>query len=136
MYNSSHLLFISLRPMETLILKPLSGINGEVQIPGSKSLSNRILLLAAQAEGITEVTNLLDSDDVRHMLTALRQLDVDYTLSNDKTTCQITGLGRTFQSNEILELFLGNAGTAMRPLTAALCAGQGEFTLTLSLIHI
>ena len=116
--------------METLILKPLSSINGEVQIPGSKSLSNRILLLAAQAVGTTAVTNLLDSDDVRHMLKALRQLGVAYTLSEDKTECRVTGLGRAFQSEEILELFLGNAGTAMRPLTAALCAGQGEFTLT------
>lgn len=115
--------------METLTLPALSRIHGEVQIPGSKSLSNRILLLAALAEGTTRVTNLLDSDDVRHMLTALRQLGVDYELSDDKTVCQIKGLGRAFRSERELELFLGNAGTAMRPLTAALAAGQGHFRL-------
>lgn len=116
--------------METLTLKPLSKINGEVQIPGSKSLSNRILLLAALAEGTTEISNLLDSDDIRHMLTALGSLGVHYELSADKSHCKVTGLGRALSSEQAQELFLGNAGTAMRPLTAALCLGKGDFTLT------
>ena len=116
--------------MDTLTLQPLAKANGEVQIPGSKSLSNRILLLAALAEGSTRITNLLDSDDVRHMLNALQALGVRYQLSDDRRSCELEGLGRTFSSEEALTLFLGNAGTAMRPLCAALCASEGTFTLT------
>ena len=62
---------------EQLVLQPISHVNGEVTIPGSKSISNRALLLAAQAQGQTTITNLLDSDDVRHMLNALAQLGVE-----------------------------------------------------------
>ncbi|MBR9885534.1 MAG: 3-phosphoshikimate 1-carboxyvinyltransferase [Oceanospirillales bacterium] len=115
--------------METLTLSPLSHASGEVQLPGSKSLSNRILLLAALAEGDTRVTNLLDSDDVRHMLNALTLLGVSYELSDDRRSCKVQGVGGVFKADKA-ELFLGNAGTAMRPLTAALCLGRGEFTLT------
>ncbi len=115
--------------MDTLTLPPLSYASGEVQLPGSKSLSNRILLLAALAEGETRVTNLLDSDDVRHMLNALQLLGVGYQLSDDRRSCTVQGLGGAFKASRA-ELFLGNAGTAMRPLTAALCLGQGEFTLS------
>ena len=116
--------------METLTLQPLSHIQGEVHIPGSKSLSNRILLLSALARGETEVRNLLDSDDIRHMLTALSQLGVEYELSDDKTRCRMQGLGDVFRCEQAQELFLGNAGTAMRPLTAALCASHGQFKMT------
>ncbi len=116
--------------METLTLKPLSHINGEVNIPGSKSLSNRILLLSALAQGTTTITNLLDSDDVVHMLTALGKLGVSYSLSADKTECKISGLGRAFHAENAVELFMGNSGTTMRSLTAALCMGKGQFTLT------
>ncbi|MBV0932899.1 3-phosphoshikimate 1-carboxyvinyltransferase [Marinobacterium weihaiense] len=116
--------------MDTLTLQPLAHADGAVQIPGSKSLSNRILLLAALAQGKTRITNLLDSDDVRHMLTALKALGVHYTLADDRRSCELEGLGRSFSAEQALELFLGNAGTAMRPLCAALCASQGEFTLT------
>ncbi|GGO87459.1 3-phosphoshikimate 1-carboxyvinyltransferase [Marinobacterium nitratireducens] len=115
--------------MESITLQPVSRVDGEVQIPGSKSLSNRILLLAALAEGRTRITNLLDSDDVRHMLKALSQLGVDYTLSEDRQTCTVDGIGSAFASQGA-ELFLGNAGTAMRPLAAALCLGKGDFHLT------
>lgn len=116
--------------MEQLKLAPVSGVNGEVNVPGSKSLSNRALLLAALSEGTTTLTNLLDSDDIRHMLNALTQLGVDYTLSAGKTECCVHGLGSAFQVSEKQELFLGNAGTAMRPLCAALAASAGEFVLT------
>jgi len=115
--------------METLTLSPLTHAAGEVQLPGSKSLSNRILLLAALAEGETQVTNLLDSDDVRHMLNALKLLGVEYELAEDRRSCTVQGVGGAFKADSA-ELFLGNAGTAMRPLTAALCLGKGEFTLT------
>ncbi|MDA9555997.1 3-phosphoshikimate 1-carboxyvinyltransferase [Vibrio sp.] len=116
--------------METLTLQPIQCVDGEVNLPGSKSVSNRALLLAALAEGTTTLTNLLHSDDIRHMLNALTTLGVTYSLSDDKTTCEVQGLGRPFHLNEAVELFLGNAGTAMRPLAAALCLGQGEFVLT------
>ncbi len=116
--------------MDQLTLSPISHIQGEVRLPGSKSLSNRGLLLASLAKGTTTLTNLLDSDDVRHMLTALTALGVSYRLSTDKTECSIDGLGGAFSSSSLLTLFLGNAGTAMRPLAAALCLGDGHFVLT------
>ncbi|TCK02581.1 3-phosphoshikimate 1-carboxyvinyltransferase [Marinobacterium mangrovicola] len=115
--------------MESLTLSPLKHASGEVQLPGSKSLSNRILLLAALSEGETRVTNLLDSDDVRHMLNALTKLGVSYELAEDRRSCNVQGVAGPFKA-DAAELFLGNAGTAMRPLTAALCLGNGEFELT------
>ncbi|MBE5203062.1 3-phosphoshikimate 1-carboxyvinyltransferase [Pectobacterium quasiaquaticum] len=115
---------------ESLTLQPIKLINGTLNLPGSKSVSNRALLLAALAEGKTQLTNLLDSDDVRHMLTALTALGVDYHLSSDRTVCEITGLGGAFTALQPLELFLGNAGTAMRPLAAALCLTDGDIVLT------
>ena len=114
--------------MEQLRLKPINRVGGEVTLPGSKSLSNRILLLAALSEGTTTVTNLLDSDDIRYMLGALKQLGVKVELSEDKTTAQVHGTGGVFETPEEA-LYLGNAGTAFRPLTAALSAISGEFTL-------
>ncbi|ASY79142.1 3-phosphoshikimate 1-carboxyvinyltransferase [Pectobacterium polaris] len=115
---------------ESLTLQPIKLINGTLNLPGSKSVSNRALLLAALAEGKTRLTNLLDSDDVRHMLTALTALGVEYHLSSDRTVCEITGLGGAFTASQPLELFLGNAGTAMRPLAAALCLTDGDIVLT------
>lgn len=111
--------------MEKLTLNPISRVEGEINLPGSKSLSNRALLLAALAKGTTRVTNLLDSDDIRHMLNALKALGVNYELSEEKTVCVVEGIGGAFQMQNGLSLFLGNAGTAMRPLAAALCL-KGE----------
>src|SRR5918999_3735504 len=119
----------SLSSMEQLTLKPIRHIEGQVQLPGSKSLSNRILLLSALAQGATEVRNLLDSDDTHYMIASLRQLGVSLKLSEDKTRCQVNGIAGPFPSRQA-ELFLGLAGTAIRPLCAALCLGQGVFTLT------
>ncbi|QYJ91857.1 3-phosphoshikimate 1-carboxyvinyltransferase [Shewanella halotolerans] len=116
--------------MKQLRLDPISKVHGTVNIPGSKSISNRALLLATLAEGKTRLTNLLDSDDIRHMLTALKQLGVNYQLSDNNRVCELDGLGGVINSDTAQTLFLGNAGTAMRPLCAALTLGQGEFTLT------
>jgi 3-phosphoshikimate 1-carboxyvinyltransferase len=116
--------------MKTLTLEPIAKVEGVVHLPGSKSISNRALLLAALAKGTTRITNLLDSDDVSHMLNALTALGVQYSLSADKTVCEITGVAGVFQHKEPLELFLGNAGTAMRPLTAALAVSNVDVTLT------
>lgn len=117
---------------ETLTLKPIKKIDGTVRLPGSKSLSNRILLLAALAEGTTKVENLLDSDDIRYMVDALKVLGLSFTEDRANNVLEITGCGGKFEKTgkEVTELFLGNAGTAMRPLTAAVAAaGQGTFVL-------
>ncbi|EAT3758565.1 TPA: 3-phosphoshikimate 1-carboxyvinyltransferase [Salmonella enterica subsp. enterica serovar Panama] len=116
--------------MESLTLQPIARVDGAINLPGSKSVSNRALLLAALACGKSVLTNLLDSDDVRHMLNALSALGINYTLSADRTRCDITGNGGPLRASGALELFLGNAGTAMRPLAAALCLGQNEIVLT------
>jgi len=116
--------------MSSLTLNPIDKIDGEINLPGSKSLSNRALLLAALSEGTTTISNLLESDDTRHMLNALKQLGIKYTLSNNKTKCTIEGNAGAISCANPEELFLGNAGTAMRPLCAALCLGKGTYTLT------
>ncbi len=120
--------------MEQLTLQPIAKIQGEVFLPGSKSLSNRALLIAALAKGTTKITNLLVSDDIKHMLNALAKLGIEYQLSDCGTECSVVGNGGFFSnsksSDKPLELYLGNAGTAMRPLCAALAASDGEFVLT------
>lgn len=116
--------------MEQLLVKSITKVSGEVTLPGSKSVSNRALLLAALAKGSTEIHNLLDSDDTRYMLTALQSLGISYQLSADRTVCTVQGNGGVFTHQQAMSLFLGNAGTAMRPLAAVLCAGQGEYILT------
>lgn len=116
--------------LESLTLQPIAKFNGTINLPGSKSVSNRALLLAAMAKGKTRLTNLLDSDDVRHMLNALKALGIHYQLSDCHTICDIEGIDGPLKSNSALEIFLGNAGTAMRPLAAALCLSDGDIVLT------
>jgi len=116
--------------MEQLTVNPIGKIEGEIFLPGSKSLSNRALLIAALANGVTKITNLLVSDDIKHMLNALSTLGIEYTLSDCGTECTVVGNNGFFKTCEPLELYLGNAGTAMRPLCAALAASEGEFVLT------
>jgi len=112
-----------------LDLPPLAGAAGTVRLPGSKSISNRVLLLAALASGTTVIHDLLDSDDTRVMLDALRALGCGIDPAG--STLRITGLGGQLKPSEaLLPLFLGNAGTAMRPLTAALSLLGGEFELS------
>ncbi|HSI47893.1 MAG TPA: bifunctional 3-phosphoshikimate 1-carboxyvinyltransferase/cytidylate kinase [Ideonella sp.] len=100
-----------------LDLPPLASAAGTVRLPGSKSISNRVLLLAGLAEGTTDVRDLLDSDDTRVMLAALEALGC--TLQRNGASLLVTGIGSQLRTREA-KLFLGNAGTAMRPLTAAL----------------
>jgi 3-phosphoshikimate 1-carboxyvinyltransferase len=108
--------------MDSLELKPVRRAAGTVRLPGSKSISNRVLLLAALAQGETEVHGLLDADDTRVMREALGLLGVGF--SNGK----VKGAGGPFPAKQA-ELFLGNAGTALRPLTAALAFCAGEYRL-------
>ncbi|MET1116018.1 MAG: bifunctional 3-phosphoshikimate 1-carboxyvinyltransferase/cytidylate kinase [Comamonas sp.] len=113
---------------EFLDIPALAAAAGEVRLPGSKSISNRVLLLAALSEGKTVVHDLLDSDDTRVMLTALAQIGC--TLERSGASLRITGIAGALPTGTAAELFLGNAGTAMRPLTAALALLGGEFTLS------
>src|ERR1700753_547787 len=110
--------------MEHLDLGPFSRASGTVRLPGSKSISNRVLLLAALASGETPITNLLDSDDTRVMIAALKTLGV--AVREDGERVIVGGTGGAFPSKSA-ELFLGNAGTAVRPLTAALAVNGGEY---------
>ena len=105
----------------------LSG-RGTVRLPGSKSLSNRILLLAALAEGETEVRDLLKSDDTDRMLDALDLLGIQVT-SAGEAAIKVAGCGGQLPVKSA-ELFLGNAGTAFRPLTAALALAGGSYHLS------
>ena len=105
----------------------LRAVQGRVRLPGSKSISNRVLLLAALCEGRTVVHDLLDSDDTQVMLQALRQLGCGVRVEGSRAT--IDGLGGQAPGHRA-DLFLGNAGTAMRPLTAALAVLGGDYTLS------
>lgn len=115
-----------------LDLPHLATASGSVQLPGSKSISNRVLLLAALSQGTTVVHDLLDSDDTRVMLQALQQIGcvVEPASVVAGQPMHITGLGGRLPSTELHQLFLGNAGTAMRPLTAALSLLGGNFEMS------
>ena len=117
--------------MEFLDLPLARVAQGVVRLPGSKSISNRILLLAALAEGVTQVRDLLASDDTARMLDALMALGVPI-IHNGNNDYQVQGVGGKFPPcfpvNEA-DLFLGNAGTAFRPLTAVLALAQGHYRL-------
>ncbi|MHB1174100.1 MAG: bifunctional 3-phosphoshikimate 1-carboxyvinyltransferase/cytidylate kinase [Sulfuriferula sp.] len=114
--------------MDFLDLSPLIRAQGHIQLPGSKSISNRILLLSALAQGSTVVKNLLDSDDTRVMLNALSSLGVGWTYHEDTQDYVIQGAGGAFPVKQAV-LSLGNAGTAFRSLTAALALSGGDYTL-------
>jgi len=101
-----------------LDLPPLRGAAGTVRLPGSKSISNRVLLLAALSAGTTRVHDVLESDDTHVMIDALRTLGCDVRPAG-KGALEVTGLGGRLKVHEA-SLFLGNAGTAMRPLAGAL----------------
>ncbi|MFM9878802.1 MAG: bifunctional 3-phosphoshikimate 1-carboxyvinyltransferase/cytidylate kinase [Burkholderiaceae bacterium] len=112
---------------EFLDIPPLTGAAGSVRLPGSKSISNRVLLLAALASGRTVLHDLLDSDDTQVMLAALRELGCGVTQQG--ATMVVDGLAGQLPQRQA-RLFMGNAGTAIRPLTAALALLGGEFELS------
>ena len=117
--------------MEFLDLAPVSRAAGELRLPGSKSISNRTLLLAALAEGTTKLRALLDSDDTRVMREALATLGVRIETLDGVEHVRVHGLGaaRGFPVKRA-DLFLGNAGTAFRPLTAVLALADGDYALS------
>ncbi len=114
--------------MEYLDLPPVKSAQGSVRLPGSKSISNRVLLLAALAQGKTEIYELLQSDDVERMLEALQALGIAWQKSSGGVYT-VTGAGGAFPVKDA-QLFLGNAGTAFRPLTAALALSGGHYRLS------
>ncbi|HEU5283065.1 MAG TPA: 3-phosphoshikimate 1-carboxyvinyltransferase, partial [Burkholderiales bacterium] len=110
-----------------LDLPPLASAHGSVRLPGSKSISNRSLLLAALADGVTEIRDLLASDDVERMLEALGRLGVRVERSGE--CVRVHGCAGAFPAKQA-DLFLGNAGTAIRPLTAVLALSGGHYRLS------
>jgi len=113
--------------MHTLDLSQLLSASGTIRLPGSKSISNRVLLLSALSEGVTEVRDLLASDDTERMLEALKTLGLEVEHVGG-SNWRIGGCGGRFPVGQA-ELFLGNAGTAFRPLTAALALAGGDYVL-------
>ncbi|KAJ8632236.1 hypothetical protein MRB53_025572 [Persea americana] len=116
--------------VEEIVLQPIREISGTVKLPGSKSLSNRFLLLSALSEGTTVIDNLLNSDDIRYMISALRILGLNVEEDNAIKRAIVEGCAGQFpvgkDSNEEVQLFLGNGGTATRTLTAAVAAAGGN----------
>ena len=115
--------------MQSLLLNPTPHCAGEITLPGSKSISNRVLLLSAlcQKGQITRVRDVLDSDDTRVMLSALDTLGVSITQIAEHDY-DVVGTGGEF-TNKDADLFMGNAGTAIRPLTAVLALQNGRYHL-------
>jgi len=109
-------------------LPPLLSARGTITLPGSKSISNRILLLSALAQGATEIRDVLLSDDTERMLDGLRTLGVAVE-QLEPHVFRVQGCGGNFPVKQA-ELFLGNAGTAFRPLTAALALSGGDYKLS------
>ncbi|QJC31725.1 3-phosphoshikimate 1-carboxyvinyltransferase [Enterobacteriaceae endosymbiont of Donacia tomentosa] len=103
-----------------LTLPSVNKIQGCIKLPGSKSISNRALLLSSLAQGTTKLINLLNSDDIHHMLNALKLLGIKFTLSCNNKICTIIGNNGIIKPKKQLELYVGNAGTVIRPLTALL----------------
>ncbi len=107
---------------------PFKHAQGSIVLPGSKSISNRALLLAALSTGTTTLKNLLDADDTQVMRNALRQLGLS-VIDQADNVCVIEGSGGQFPVQDA-DLFMGNAGTAIRPLTAALAMQGGSYRLS------
>ena len=114
--------------LPNIIIGPLNRAQGAIVLPGSKSISNRALLLAALSTGTTTLKNLLDADDTQVMRNALRQLGLSVTDKADKV-CVVEGCGGKFPVRDA-DLFMGNAGTVIRPLTAALAMQGGNYRLS------
>lgn len=117
------------RPHDALVLAPIAAAKGVVTLPGSKSISNRALLLAALASGATKLVSLLDADDITHMRNGLVALGVVIETGPNHAEVTVHGCNGRFP-NEAADLSLGNAGTAVRPLTAVLAIAGGDYTIS------
>lgn len=119
----------SRRTVDFLDIDPIARMAGTLRLPGSKSISNRSLLLAALARGTTELIGLLDAEDVDRMREALGELGVRIDSEKASESCIVHGVAGVFPVRRAA-LFLGNAGTAFRPLTAVLALSKGEYELS------
>ena len=129
MYNFYCMNEFQFRP-SFIQLPAYHSFEGSLCLPGSKSITNRVFLISALAEGTTHLKNLLKSDDTRYMGEALQRLGVKIDFTDDFKDAVVVGHGGPFDGpSPSIELFLGNAGTAMRSLTAALSLGWGKFIL-------
>ena len=117
-----------MRALSSIDIGPFTRAQGSIVLPGSKSISNRALLLAALSSGQTTLTNVLDADDTQVMRNALRTLGVS-VIDQPNNVCVVHGCGGQFSAREA-DLFMGNAGTAIRPLTAALAMQGGNYRLS------
>lgn len=113
---------------ESILIEPVKPFDLTLSPPGSKSLTNRALLIAALADGPSVLDGVLFADDTRRMLESLQTLGFELDIDEPAKRVTVTGQGGSFPVKEA-ELNLGNAGTAMRFLTAACCLGQGSYTL-------
>ncbi|MDG2252276.1 MAG: 3-phosphoshikimate 1-carboxyvinyltransferase [Methylophilaceae bacterium] len=113
--------------MNKKIIKPVIQVNGTISLPGSKSITNRILLMAALSNGKTTINNYLESDDTSYMLGALKELGVEFRDTGNSLI--INGINHKFPVLRS-KLFLGNAGTAFRPLTAVLAMMGGDYEIS------
>lgn len=109
-------------------LEPSYLKSGEINLPGSKSISNRVLLLSSLARGKTIIKNLLFSDDTEVMISALKKLGVNINYNNKTNKCIVNGSENLFP-NKNADIYIGNAGTVIRPLTAALAFNRGDYKL-------
>ncbi len=116
-------------PSTFIDLAPAARASGTVALPGSKSISNRMLLLAALARGDTIVRGLLDADDVERMLDALAALGIGIERLAESRDFRVRGRGGRIPV-KTAKLVLGNAGTAFRPLTAVLAFAEGDYELS------
>jgi 3-phosphoshikimate 1-carboxyvinyltransferase len=118
-----------LTTLSSLRVRPINHpLNATIRVPGSKSLTNRALLIAALANGTTKITNALFSDDSKYFAKALQTLGFDVQLEEASSEMTVTGLGGKIPATKA-KLFIGNAGTAARFLTAFLTLGNGEYLL-------
>ena len=115
--------------MKRLVLKPIQKINGSLTLPGSKSLSNRALLLSAIATGTTVLENMLLGEDTSVMNQALKQLGIRIEEDGKDLKYKVYGIGKKFDVPSNRKFSLGNAGTAIRPLAAMLALVPSEFTI-------
>ncbi|CAL4320979.1 3-phosphoshikimate 1-carboxyvinyltransferase [Buchnera aphidicola] len=115
---------------DKLLLKSVKVVNGVINLPGSKSITNRALLLSSVCKGTTCLKNMLYSDDVKYMLKALTKLGIQYNFKKKKKICYVQGIGKNFFKINKISLFLGNSGTSIRFLLSMLSLEKNNIILT------
>ena len=116
--------------MNEITLKASKQVRGCIKLPGSKSITNRVLLMAALGSGVTKLIDPLRSEDTDQMINALIKLGVSVKeVNDDKKTLEIKGAEHNFP-NKDTNLFLGNSGTTFRPLAAVLAMMRGSYNLS------